>query len=835
MVNGHFAILLALIASLHIVPPAEAAKEADRQFTFAVRLMQQGESDLADDALEEFVRKYPDDRRVGDAHYYMALLARQRGDLRAAATHLDQVDNPLHVSVSAATMLRGQIKLETGNPAAAVAELEKIEPSKLPDNESRASWAYLLGAAYQSAGNPAAAAKHFDIASEADSSVRGLALLELGKTRIKLDKKPAAIEALTAAARSDIESSAAAEARSLAADLAYELKQYEMAGDLYKQVVQNHQASAYFKPALIGQLRALYAAGQDAELIKQYNATRQLLSPEAQGEALYLVAASHVRLDQYKKGMEALVDFFDRQDKDHPSSGEAAYLYAVCFYHTDLEGFDRWIASVEDQIPSMSHAHQIQYLRAQAAGKLDKPEAAIRHLKPVIDNPDNPYARRALLQRAALNEKLGQVDAASSDYALYAQRYGRDPRSVDAGRRAIDLAFSAGKFEQVAEQAQAWLMQENLDESAAAPVRLRLAVSMIKLDRDTGAMAVLDQLLKGKAADTIKSLAHFYRGLLLAGKAKAPQPGEPDTTEPALEALDKALSGKLPDDQRTQAMRLAAQLHRIAGRGDQAIQRYEDLRKRLSADVFDTATALWVARNMAAQGQHESAVAWSNAVLQRKDEKPAALAEAMYIAAEAYAEINRCDQAIEMYRRLIAFSHGYGEQAQLGLAECLAATGKTDIAMEEYDGLINAESSDVAARALYRSAMLRRDRARRLAEAGDKNAAKAMIDEARKRLHRVTILYDLSELGDLPWKARLAVGRLAADADDREKARRNFQQVVDKADAGPWADAAKAEMLLLEGKLGDALFLMRKILKEHRNTGAADYVRGRFDDLGETP
>jgi len=42
-------------------------------------------------------------------------------------------------------------------------------------------------------------------------------------------------------------------------------------------------------------------------------------------------------------------------------------------------------------------------------------------------------------------------------------------------------------------------------------------------------------------------------------------------------------------------------------------------------------------------------------------------------------------------------------------------------------------------------------------------------------------------------------------------------------------------MLLLEGKLGDALFLMRKILKEHRNTGAADYVRGRFDDLGETP
>lgn len=847
--TSHSALAAALIAMTLIIAPARGATEADSQFTFAVRLMQQGESKLAAEALDEFSRKFSDDRRVADAHYYQALLARQRGDLRAAATHLDRVNQPLYVSHEAVTMLRGQVKLESGNPQAAVAEFEKIDAAKLKDVETKATWAYLLGAAYQAAGNPTGAAKQFDMASEAESSVRGLALLELGKTRIKLNAPAAAIEALTAAAKSDdLDASASAEARALSADLAYDLKQYEMAADLYKQIVQHHQASGYFKPALIGLMRALYAAGQDAELIKQYQATRQLLSPDAQGEALYLVAASHVRLEQYKQAMDALIEYFKRQGKDHPYADEAAYLYAVCFYHTDLTGFERWIAGVEAQIPQMAHAHQIQYLRAQAAAKLEKPQDAIRHLGAVIDNPDNPYARRALLQRAALSEQLGHVDQASDDYALYAQRYGADPRSADAGRRAIDLAFSAGRFEQVAEQAQAWLMQKDLSATDAAPVRLRLAVSLIKLKRNDGAMAVLDQLLAGDADKAIKALAHFYRGLLLAAGATPPAPGRDDSTRPAIEALDAALKNDLPADQRLEATRIAARLHRMAGREDQAIDLYEDLRKRQSVDPFDTPTVLWVARGLAARGKHDLTLAWSLAVIDRKDEKPEALAEAMYLAADSYHHLKQPAEAAQMYRRLIAYSHGYSEQARLGLAQSLAATGHGDQALEEYDGLINADASEVAATALYESALLRRDQAARLETAGDKPGAEAQRDEARKRLHRVTILYDMPQLGDLPIKAYLVLGRLEAAADHRDKARAAFDKVVDRqgaSGAGEWATAAKAEIQLLDGKRGDGLFLLRKILKDSSDTagspgapgipGAAAYARDRLAQLGETP
>ncbi|QNN22622.1 tetratricopeptide repeat protein [Planctomycetales bacterium ZRK34] len=827
------AILLALLIG---AVPARGATEADSQFTFAVRLMQQGEIKLADEALTEFTRKFSDDRRVADAHYYQALLARQRGDLRAAATHLDQVNNAQYVSPEAVTMLKGQVKLESGNPAAAVAEFEKIDASKLKDVETRATWAYLLGAAYQAADNPTAAAKQFDMASEADSSVRGLALLELGKTRIKLNAPAAAIEALTAAAKSDdLDADAAAEARALSADLAYDLKQYEMAADLYKQIVQQHQASGYFKPALIGLLRALYAAGQDAELIKQYQATRQLLSPDAQGEAIYLVAASHVRMEQYKQGMESLIEYFKRQGKDHEYADEAAYLYAVCFYHTDLTGFERWIAGVEAQIPAMAHAHQIQYLRAQAAAKLDKPEDAIRYLGVVIDDPENPYARRAMLQRAALYEQLGRVDKASDDYALYAQRYGTDPRSADAGRRAIDLAFSAGKFEQVAEQAQAWLMQKDVSAAESAPVRLRLAVSLIKLKRNAGAMAVLDQLLAGEADKAIKSLAHFYRGLLLAANATPPAPGQDDSTRPALEALDQALKGDLPADQRLEGTRIAARLHRMAGRDKQAIDLYEDLRKRQSVDPFDTPTALWVARGLADRGQYESALAWALGMVERKDEKPEALAEAMYLAADSYRQLGKHKEAGEMFRRLIAYSHGFSEQARLGLAQSLAATDQADQALEEYDGLINANTSQVAATALFESALLRRAQADRLEAAGDKSGAEVQRDEARKRLHRVTILYDMPQLGDLPIRSYLALGRLEAAADHRDKARAAFDKVAERQGEAAWNSAGKAEIQLLDGKRGDALFLLRKILKDAADSPAAAYARDRLIQLGETP
>lgn len=813
-----------------------ASPDGDRQFTFAVRLMQQGERKLAEDAWNEFVNKYANDPRVPDAHYYMALLARQRGDLKAADAQLGMVVNPLHVTPEAVGVLRGQIKLESGDAAGAVGILEKIDAAKLPDAESKASWAYLLGVAYRGVGNMTGAAKQFDLASEAGSRVRGMALIELGKARIALNQPPAAIEALTAAVQTpDLDADAAAEARSLAADLAYSQKQYAMAADLYQQIIAHNQSSAYFKSALIGMLRSHYAAGQDAELLRQYDAVQKLLPIDAQAQALYLVAASQVRLEKYADAMKSLTDFFNRGGRDSDLADEAAYLYAVCYFHTDLPGFEKWIATVEAQLPKMAHHDQLQYLRAQAAVQLNKPAEAARYLAPLIDQPDNVYARQSLLQRAGLYEQLSEPDKAAADYALYSQRYGQDPKATEAGRRAIDLAFAAGKFDQVAELAQAWLMQKNLDATEAAPVQLRLALCLIKLGRSDGAMATLDKLLADKPPAAIDALAHYYRGLLLAGRASAPEAGRPDTITPALDELKAALAGALPADQQVEASSLAARLHRMAGRDDQAIAQYEDLRKRHSAASFDTPTALWVAQGLKQRGEHEASLAWALAVLDRKEESPDALAEAMDLAGEAYQKLGKFDEAVNTFRQLIAYSHGYGDQARLGLAQCLSAQNKNDAAMDEYDGLISAPASAIAAAALYESAMLRRDHAAALEKAGDQVKADAEREEARKRLHRVVILYDLPELAPLPVRAMMALGRMEADGGERDKARKTFESITQRADKSAWQTAAQAELLLVDGKRGDALFLMRKMLKDAPGDSAAAYVRERLGQLGETP
>lgn len=814
------------------------ADDADRQFTFAARLMQQGETKLAEEAFGEFIRKFAADRRASDVHYYMALLARQRGDLKTAQQHLDKVANPLNVSPEALSLIRGQVKLETGDFAGAVSQLEKLDAQKLPDAESRATWSYLLAIAYRGIGNLPAAAKHFNTAGDAASSIRGPALLELGKVQLETKEPNAALASLTEALKANLDPARSAEARLLAADIAYQQQRFALAADLYREVVQRHQTTPQFKPALIGMLRALYASAQDEEIVRQHAALAQHIAPEQQAEALYLVAAAQVRRKQFPEARNTLLEFYKRFGSDHALSGEVAYLYATCFYQTDLAGFEKWMASIEAQLPRMEHRHELMYLRAQVSVKQERYDEAIARLAPLIDETDNPYARRALLQRAALREKTGDSTAASADYALYAQRYGQDPQAAVASRRAIDLAFSSGEMDKVVSLATPWLKQETIDPVEKPAVRFKLAIAQIKLGKLDEALANLDAVLNEKPAPDaeLATLAHFYRGILLASRAAAPTPQKPaDTTVAAIDALNASLRGSLADAQRNQAMGLIANLHRLAGRDDEALRTYEQLRQRQAPGSFDPLVAVYVARGLLERDQLEPALAWAAAVIDNKEADPAAVAESLFIAAQARHQLKQFSDAIATYQRLIAYSRGYADQGRLGLAQSLAAAGQLEDALSAYDGLQNLEASDIAATALLESGLIHAELGQRFMSAGDASAAETRLSEARKRLNRVAILYDLPQTEDLVMRALLALGQMETQAGDDAKAREIYERILKRPERTPWHDIAQAEMLLLAGQRGEGVMALRKMIQRHGTTEAAAHARSRLTALGEQP
>jgi len=788
------ALAISLIVTL-LAPAALAQSPADQQFTFAVRLMREAQADLATDAFEAFIRDYETDRRVSDAHYYLALLSRQANKPDAALKHLEKVTRPMFVRDAAVRLMRGQLRLESGDAKAALTDLKAIEADDLKDNDSRAVWRYLLGAAYQRSGDNDAAAKQFAMASEADSSVRGRAMLELGKARVAMKQYPQALEALADVPETDAPAEHKAEALRLAGEVAFELKQYEQAAAMFGTVIDKHGRTADAAPARIGLLRALLAAGKNADTVKQHQAMAEQLPVAVVGEGWYLRAAAHVRLKQYDQAIAALEQFSRRTTDDHPLSDRATYLAGLCLYHTHPEKYETWYAA------NRPDGRQLAYLRASAAKQREKVDDAIRFLTPLIDPPGAEYAKRALLDRANLYERTDQPRKAAADYALFAERYGKDAQATDATRRAIDLAFSSGEYQKVVDRAGAWLKAAPADQHA--PVQLKLAASLIKLNQTDRAGAVLDDLLKAKPDKATQSLAQFYRGLMLAG-----QKGK---HEQAIAALDDAMAGDLPEAQTTEAIALAARLHRLAGEDDKAIATYEKLRRRATAASFDPLTAVWVGRGLFDSGRYEAALPWLEVAVVHRDVNDDARAAAMFYTARSLQALERWNEAITAYQALLGRTTAFGEQGRLGLAQSLVGSGDVESAMEEYNGLLRVRSTAVAATALYESGLLHIATADRMAQAGYDDAATEQLKEARRRLNRLLILHDVPQLGPLPTRTRIALGRVEQRIGELELARKRFTEAAKQTDHPAWAKVGKAELALLDGQRAAAVKLLRSV------------------------
>lgn len=834
--------LIALLLTLSSLAIGQTP-EADQDFTFGYRLFQRGEKQLSAEAFNSFVRKHATDVRVNDALYYLALLARDERKLQAAQSFLARIQTPKHVPPNAIRLLKGQVALETSNPAEALKELEQVEPTTLPDLQAQSTWKYLLGLAYRGVGNLAAASTQFQEAIKNESSVQGLAYFELGKAQSGLEQEQQGIESLRKAA--SMAPIVAADARVLAANLAYKIKQYDLAAQLYGEIVTHHNTAEAFQPALVGRMRALQAAGHHDQVIERYEQVKDLIKVTLKAEALHLYGLAQFRTSKFMDSARTFQTIII-QHQGYEHLDEVSYmLIAGLFKSRRLDMIDKAAEQLAPLMAKSTRRFDVQYLRAQALIAEGKSADAIKHLGTLANDENSPHASRALLQRAVLFDKTSNVESALADYKLFTERYAEDMQAAAAAQRAVEIAFRAELFEDVVAIGAKWLDHKDIPQNTHAAMSLQLAISYIKLDKKEEALTVLDKTLAGDAANKEVTLAKFYRGLVLASKSTAMLPEEGQDEDPlkaqerrkilasAVTSLHESLAGELPDAQQTEAWRLLSQLNYVAGEITRAVEAFEMLRQRQPKDQFDSSTAMWMGSQLQERSEWTNAIWWLTIPAEDEEAPRTARDEALFRIAVCYAKTDDWENAAVAYINVRDTGREFAERGQLGYALSLSKLKRLDEAVVEYDKLHQADSKPVVASSLLESGLLRMDRANRHQQAG--NAAQAQTDraDAVKQLNRVVILYSVPEL-DAVWQpALLELGSLAMLEQNVEQARKHYNELITKAPKSEWAKIATAEMKLVDGKRAECVFLLKKIAENEKATREATRAKWRLAQLGE--
>lgn len=812
---------LTLLLLVFAAPALAQDDPAHQQFLFAYKLLQRGDTALAAEAFDEYLGKFPDAPKRGDAMYYRALIHRRAGDNQKAADLLRSAPAPSIVPRYAVDMLMGQVMADLGRYPEALAALERIDVSEL-DPQVRASVLYLRGLAYRGADNLGAAQRELAAAADADSNLRSRALLDLARVLVLMDQKDRAVATLTRVF--DLPDSAAvAEAARLAGDLAYQQQQYELAVSFYERVATSHQSSRHFGPAVAGVLWSQFSAGRYNSVLDAFEKYRTALPLQDRVTAWYLAGSANQQLGRHAQAIE-LFDQIAHGQGDYPLLEKILYKLAVSYFETGDDAKMRLALNrLAQQYPQSPLLVDAAYLQAATdARKGDVAQAAAKLTAMIDQGPAHPYYAESLLHRARLYEKFQRHDAAIRDYAAYLDTAPDADGAPDAAIRLIDLAYRTGAYDRADATATQMLARDRLDPLVVQELMYRRALALIKLDKPSDALAQLDALQRDHPLNPFAADAMYYRGVLLLSEQQDAK---------ALPLLQEAAaSEKLAAPQRANALRLIAMHERSADRDDAAFAAIERLEKLLGRNKLTDAELLWLADYHLARGAADAAIACADPVSRgRPGAEPVARAEAFYVIGKAQRSQRQLKPAEKSFEAALAIGSSFDERAQLELARTRRDQGDADAALQDFAALTSSQASQIATEALFDSAMIWRDRARDRRRHEDREGLVNANTEARRLLKRLVLLYPFPELSPLPELAYLELAEVAAELGEVEAATQELQTLVSSFPRGQYAVYAQAVIAADQRMLGDALALLEPL----KNQTLDPRLKVRVDTLRE--
>ena len=810
--SGYFACLFACV-TFFITPHAIAQSAAYQDFVFAYRLLQRGEIKHATEAFDDFLGKFPDEARRGDALYYRAHLARRAGNHQFAVQLLTDAPKTTVVADHYVHLLMGQSLTDLKRYGEAVTALEAIQIDQL-DPSVRASTLMLFGAAYRGAGNLPAAAARFDDAASIDSPVKSSALLNKAKAHVLMNQPDKALAALNTCVD---DKRVGAEASRLAGDVAYNTGRLEDASMHYRRVLTHHQSSAHFPDAVVGLLWTQLTSRHYNALLAtfvQYGAT---LPTADRAAAIYLAGSAQQGLGNHDKALQ----FFSGIRKDTETTNLAdALLYKIAmsqFELGQLQQMDETVRLLALHHPRTNLQPDIQLLLTNADIRRGNKTSAAARLTAMIDGgPDHPFFADALLRRAQLYESIGEFDGAIADFGRYIDTPGRDAASTQQSHlRLIDLQSRVGDHEIAVTSADSLLASApggaaGGGGSALPPLveqeaMYRRAAALIALGRTDEALSTLSALLAKHPANEFIAEARYFRGMLgMSGDAHVEQ---------AVADLWFAAGTTVLDDaRRIRALKVLAKHHVAREENDQTARALTEIESLGGLTELAGDDLLWLANDVLERGDPARTLHYTQPLTAGDAEVPIAQhVRALILSGRAMRDVGRPNDAIDAYRHVIALPTALATRARLELAQTYKSVKQYEEALGEYEGLISAPQSRIAAESLYDSAGIYRLLAAQFRRAGDQKAAVEASTRAHKNLKRLVVVHAFPDLSPLPERALVEMAELAHEAGEGEKVDGYYQELIDKFPDSAWAQYGKAMLAYRHGKRSESQALLKKI------------------------
>lgn len=828
----HFAFfLLPSVASAQ-----DASDPAYQQFLFAYKLLQAHDDKLAAEAFDDYLARFPRHPMRGDGLYYRALVARRLNDPATAAKLLSGAPDPKLVPGHAVALLRGQVYNDLGRPDEALLSLEGLNLDKL-DQVSRASALLLLGQAYRGAGNLPAAIDAMDRAAAVESPLRARALIDKARLQGQTDLTDQALASLDAAlhAAGDRKDTVA-EAGRLAGDLSYKAQRYDRAVEYYRRVLNTGQTTTHFGPSVLGMLWSQFAARQYRPLIETFAQYAQTLTPEDRLIAGYLAGSAFQEIGEHGKA----IDLLDAVQTSASSVQDKA-MFKLAVSQFELARYADMSASVNrlmEKHPESPAVPDALFLLAAADARQGDVNRGAARLSQIIDKgKQHPYYFQSLLQRARLYEQNGMLRQAVEDYVQYLtspyEKVGDAPdgksivkatdEQADAFVRLMDLAYRVGMFPFVEGLAQQWLTYVRMPPLTEQEALYRRAMALIRLEQYDDAVAMLDTLEKKYPQNIYAAEMRYHRGLIQMSR------GKPDDAMGDLRAA--ADEDKLNPALRSNALRLIAIRDREAGRDEAAEKTLARLEQAVGREGLTPVEQLWLARRRLEQSKPAEALAYAQPVIQNQNAAPAERAEALYVSGQAASGRGDHAAAAEFFERVVALGRGFELPARLEIARSYAAMKRYEESLLEFEGLMNAEVSRIAAEALWGAAQVRQSMAAQALLQNDQAAANTHRDQAGKLLKRLVLLYAFPELEPLPQRAYLALADNCNALRDTDGALSAWSDVQAKYAGTPWAEYAKAMALAATSKKGDAVYLLKRLRDAKLDPALAERVAAALREL----
>jgi len=790
--SGRLRLICAFHFALCALAASAGASPASDDFLFAYKLMQRGDLVEAGTAFDTFLEKFPSDDARGDALYFRAALHRKAGEQEAAADVLTAITPrtaPRRVPAYVVALLRGQVLTDLGRYDDAVAELEKIDPARLPQ-DAVASTHLLKGLAYRGAGNFEAAAAALDRAATLETPLRPRALLEGARALAGGGDTPAALGVLRSLLDLD-DDGTRAEAARYAGDLSYAAGDTEAAAGFYTRVIERDQSSPQFGPAVVGRMWADLAAGNNVAVVSAHQQLADGLGAEPAAAAHYVAASAYQGLNQHARAAELLTGYTAGGDKQ-PLQSLALYKLAVSQF--ELSRYDDMattVAHLERAFPESEQQIDASFLLASADAKRGDAASGVARLNAFVEaGPGSPYHLQALLRRAALYESEGADGAARDDLKAWLAASGK-PLNEASGPalRLIALHHRLGDYDAAAELAGA-LLEANPAAAAEQEALFRRGEALTRAGQHREALATYERLQDDHPINPHREAVELRRGLLL---------GKLGRVDDALATLNaSAENERLPVEQRSAALRVIAAQHRDAGRPDAAAAALERVEALSGLAALDDADLLWLAGHQVDRGEADTALR-TLAVLAEPDRAShgegggAIESRLLYTAGRAQLALGDLDAAHRSFFGVVALGRGYDIEARLELGRVAAARGDLDAALVELSDLTRSDDAATAARALYETGRVHRQRAERLAADGDAAGAARALADARSPMKRMVVLYlTVKAVQPLPQAGLIELAEIADELGDADAAARERDELTRRFDDTPHGRYAAA-------------------------------------------